>query len=260
MPGNASLAMIARAALVALVMVASPLPSAMAQTPDTPSSDASADKPAAAPDAGGGVYKPPLRGAPGGRVGGASRGAIKMIGALRCRRSELVAPLDHTGETASAAPTLYFFVSQPVALPTQLTISAPLRAAPILEATFPSPPARGLYALRLADYHVQLEPGIVYTWSVSAIVDTRSWSRNVVASATILRVASDPAVDAAARAAPPLQRTMLLGRTGLWYDAVAAAAEAQNLDRHATLDKLLTEVGLTEPASVDRAADALPAR
>ena len=225
---------------------------ALAQTADAQSDQPA---PAAAPD-GGASYKPPLRGAPGGRVGGASRGAGKLAATLPS--IELIAPLDHTGETVSATPTLYFYVSQPVALPTQFTISAPLRPAPVLEATFASPPARGLYPLRLADYHVQLEPGVVYTWSVSAIVDTKRWSRNVVASATILRVPTEAAAEAAMRAPGPSRAAALAG-AGLWYDAVAAAADSQNLDRHAALDRLLTEVGLTGPADADRALAAAPA-
>jgi hypothetical protein len=232
--------------LVAVIAtVLSGLP-ARAQAPDAP-----ADQPAAAPE-GGGVYKPPLRGAPGGRVGGASRGAIRS--AVPLPTIELIAPANHTGETSSATPVLYFYVSQPVALPTQFTISQPLVAKPVLEATFASPPARGLYALRLADYHVQLEPGIAYTWSVSAIVDPKTWSRNVVASATIERVTPEASLAGALNTAAPARRAALLAGAGLWYDAVAAAAEAENLDRHAALDELLTEVGLTEPANADRAA------
>jgi hypothetical protein len=233
------------------------LPAALAMllaAPLTPTADAQSDQPApaATPDSGA-SYKPPLRGAPGGRVGGASRGAGKLAATLPS--IELLAPLDHTGETASATPTLYFYVSQPVALPTQLTISAPRRPTPVLEATFASPPARGIYPLRLADYRVQLESGVVYTWSISAIVDTKRWSRNVVASATIRRVPPDAATDAAMRSAG-VNRAAVLAGTGLWYDAVAAAADSQNLDRHAALDRLLTEVGLTGPADADRALTA----
>ena len=229
-------------AVVAAMLAGLP---ARAQAPD-------ADQPAAASDSGGAVYKPPLRGAPGGRVGGASRGAIKS--AVPLPTIELIAPADHTGETASATPVLYFYVSQPVALPTQFTISQPLVAKPVLEATFASPPARGLYALRLADYHVQLQPGIVYTWSVSAIVDPKTWSRNVVASATIERVTPEANLAGTLNTAPSGRRVALLAGAGLWYDAVAAAAEAENLDRHAVLDELLTEVGLSEPAKADKAA------
>lgn len=214
-------------------------PAAPPQRPTTP--DAGAEI----------VYKPPLRGAPGGRVGGASRTAVRSAVALPT--IELVAPLDHSGQTTSPAPTLYFFVSQPVTWPVQFTISAPLRAAPILEVAIPSPPAPGLYALRLADYHARLEPGIVYTWSVSAIVDPQHWARNVVASATILRVLPDAALDSAATMAAPIRRAAYFAASGYWYDAVAAAADAQNFDRHVALDALLTDVGLTETASFDRA-------
>jgi hypothetical protein len=234
----------ARRAFLALAFALVTSPTAFAQAPD-----AQTEQPAAAPDAGA-VYKPPLRGAPGGRVGGASRG-IRLTKPLPA--IELIAPPDHTGETASATPVLYFFVAQPVTLPTQFTISAPLRAAPILETTIPSPTAPGLYRLGLADYHLRLEPGIVYTWSVSAIADPKNWSRNAVSSATIRRVAPDATLNGAVRAAPPERRASLLAGASLWYDAVAAAADAQNVDRHAALDELLTEIGLTGPASFDRA-------
>lgn len=229
--------------LVSLMIIGSAAFPALAQSPDGPPQQPTS--PGTSTEV---VYKPPLRGAPGGRVGGASRSAVRS--AVPLPTIELVAPLDHTGQTASPTPTLYFFVSQAVTLPTQLTISAPLRAAPVLEVTIPSPPARGLYALRPADYHVQLEPGIVYTWSVSAIVDPQHWSRNVVASATILRV--PPNAMPAAEAIAPLRRAAYLAASGYWYDAVDAAVEAQNLDRHTALDALLTEVGLTEPANFDR--------
>jgi hypothetical protein len=206
------------------------------------------EPPAATPPAGGALYKPPLRGAPGGRVGGASRGIGSAAPTI-----ELIAPRDHTGQTASATPVLYFFASQPVTAPTQLTISAPLQPAPILETKLASPPARGLHAVRLADYHVQLQPGIVYSWSISAITDPKDWSRNTVASATISRVVPDAQLDSAVRAAQPAGRAALLAGAGLWYDAIAVASETANVDRHAALDELLTEGGLAEPLSYDRA-------
>jgi hypothetical protein len=41
-----------------------------------------------------------------------------------------------------------------------------------------------------------------------------------------------------------------LAQAGLWYDAVAAAADISALDQHAALDTLMNEVGLTsEPAN-----------
>jgi hypothetical protein len=185
------------------------------------------------------AYKPPLRGAPGGRVGGASRGTVKPVTPLAT--IDLLAPDGHSGLTASATPTLYFYVSRRVNYPTRLTISAPRQPLPIIEANIPSPLAAGIYAVRLGDYRVRLEPGLVYTWSVSIILNPDTPSRDVVASASLLRVPPDLNFEAAVRAAPAPRRAALFADAGLWYDAVAAAAD---LDQHAALAELLSEVGL----------------
>ena len=190
------------------------------------------------------VYKPPLRGAPGGRVGGASRGTIKPITPLPV--IDLLAPADHAGLTASAAPTLYFRVSRRVNYPMRLTISAPWQPVPVIETNIPSPPAAGIYAVRLADHRVRLDTGIVYTWSISVILNPDVPSRNIVASASLLPVPPDPRLEDAVRADPPASRAALLASAGLWYDAVAAAA---GLDQQTALDALMSEVGLTRPAA-----------
>src|SRR5262249_37195953 len=135
-------------------------------------------------------YVPPSRGAPGGRlVGAASRGTsfpnpLPVI--------YPIAPDGHAGQTTSSSPTLYFFVSQPVTWPTQFTISAATRPNPIVEVDIPSPRAAGIYSVRTADYRIRLEPGVVYTWSVSAQLDPKSRSRDIVATASLLCTAPDP--------------------------------------------------------------------
>ena len=194
------------------------------------------------------VYKPPLRGAPGGRVGGASRGTVKLIVALPT--VDLIAPDGESGETTEAAPTLYYSVSGPVAFPMRLTISAPWQAAPLIETVIPSPQRAGIHRVRLARYGVRLDEGIVYTWSISAVVNPAEPSRDVVASASLLRVAADPATEAAARSASPGARAAVLAQAGLWYDAVAAAADAGSADRNRALGTLMHQVGLAVPAAL----------
>src|SRR5271170_4848345 len=88
------------------------------------------------------VYKPPPRGAPGGRVGGASRGTYKPTAPLPT--IEALAPQEQSGLSASATPNLYFYVSGPVSWPTQFTISAPMQPAPVIEAYIPAPSAAGV--------------------------------------------------------------------------------------------------------------------
>jgi hypothetical protein len=226
-----------RAALMAVILLLAPS-LAVGQNPR-------AVPPAAPPEAAAPpAYKPPLRGAPGGRVGGASRGTVKVTVPLPT--IDLLAPADHAGLTTSEAPTLYFDVSRHVSHPTRLTISAPRQPVPIIETTIPSPPAPGIYAVRLGDYHIRLAPGIVYTWSISVVLNPSVPSRNIVASASLLRVPADPRLDDAARAASPAQRVDVLAEAGLWYDAVASAA---GLGQQTALEALMGEVGLTRPAA-----------
>jgi hypothetical protein len=208
-------------------------------TTDKKDTDASKD---ASPDS---EYKPPPRGAPGGRVGGASRGTIKVTTTLP--KIELLAPDGHTGLTASATPTLYFMVSQPISWPIQFTISAPLQPKPIIEVNIPAPRDAGVYGLRLADYQVQLQAGVLYTWSVSVILNPGARSRDIVASASLLRPTVDPMLGPPGRGTPASGRAALLARAGLWYDAVAAAAEAAAAGQDATLRELIREVGLVDP-------------
>ncbi|HEV2302015.1 MAG TPA: DUF928 domain-containing protein [Stellaceae bacterium] len=194
------------------------------------------------------VYKPPLRGAPGGRVGGASRGTVKLVSALPT--ISLIAPDSEAGETTGRAPTLYYYVSGPAAFPFRLTISAPWQAAPVIETTIPSPHGAGIHRVRLDRYGVRLAPGILYTWSISAVVNPLAPSRDVVASASLLRVAADPATEEAARIASPERRAAVLAQAGLWYDAVAAAADAASGDQAQGLRALMQQVGLRVPAAL----------
>jgi hypothetical protein len=157
---------------------------------------------------------------------------------------DTLAPDGHAGQTTSAAPTLYFYVSRRVDYPTRLTISAPRRPTPIIEMNIPPPKTAGIYTIRLADHGVRLEPGIVYTWSISIILNPDAPSRDIVASASLERVPLDPNLDAAMRATPAPRRAALFADAGLWYDAVAAAA---NLDQHAELVALMSGVGLDRP-------------
>jgi hypothetical protein len=195
-------------------------------------------------------YKPPARGAPGGRVGGASRGTVKAT--MPLPTIELLAPDGNAGQTTSPTPILYFYVSQPITWRIQFTISAPLRPDPVIEVNIPAPHQAGVYAIRTADYHAQLQPGVLYTWSVSVILNPKAPSRDIVASASLLRTAPDPTLESALHGVPPSRRAALFAQAGFWYDAVAAAADMEAFDRHAALDALMSEVGLVEPARYDR--------
>jgi hypothetical protein len=130
---------------------------------------------------------------------------------------------------------LYFSISGAAPWPVQFTISAPMQPAPVVDVTIPSPSGAGLHAVSTGAYRVRLQPGTVYTWSVSVVLDPGAWSRNIVASATILY---DPAGAANAPGAAAL------AAAGVWYDAIAAAVEESHRGDSAVLAALMRQAGV----------------
>src|SRR5262249_20731030 len=129
------------------------------------------------------VYKPPLVGAPAGRVGGGRRsGSARDIFVL----SALV-PED-TGLTISEQPSLYWFISTATTLPVEVAISDPRATQLLVKTKLPSPAKPGIQRIRLADLGVRLEPGVAYRWSVSVIPDANRRSRDILAGGVIEQI------------------------------------------------------------------------
>jgi hypothetical protein len=171
------------------------------------------------------VYKPPLRGAPGGRVGGGTRGTgggrdVFVLSAL--------AP-DHMGLTASEQPTLYWFLSSPTTLPVEVTIIDPQGTSPLYENRLTSPIAAGVHKLDLKQLGVRLAAGIPYRWSVAVVPDAKRRSRDILAAATIERVENPESLRDKLAQARADQAATLYAEAGLWYDALNAITE--QLDR-----------------------------
>jgi hypothetical protein len=183
-------------------------------------------------------YKPPLRGAPATRVGGGTR----SIGA-QALTVNVLAP-NETGFTTRENPTVYWYVSEPLNTPVELTLTTtePLKDAvpTALELTLQPPFAKGLHALRLGDHGVTLKPGVEYQWFVAVVTNPAQRSNDVVAGGGIKRIAPAEAV-----------------LDGVWYDALdqlsqqinANPADARLRQQRAAL---LEQVGLREAAAFDR--------
>jgi hypothetical protein len=193
---------------------------------------------AAAPE-----YKPPMRGAPGGRVGGGTRGTGREAFIL-----SVLAP-NHTGLTISAQPVLYWFISSASSLPVELTVVDPQKSEPLLELQIKPPITQGVHRVRLADHGVRLEPGVTYQWYVAVIPDAGRRSKDILAGGSIERVAAPD--DLTARLAQTLKvdQPAVYAGASLWYDAVAALGdliEASPQDRalQERRSALLKQVGL----------------
>jgi len=165
------------------------------------------------------TYRPPLRGAPGGRVGGGTRGTGRETFVL-----SVLAP-DHTGLTVSEQPSLYWFISSPSTFPVEVTVVDPRATQPIFETRIPPPVQAGAHRIRLADHGVRLTPGIAYRWYVAVVPDSGRRSKDILAGGAMERVALPESLGAKLSQADKATVPFLYAEAGIWYDALAALSE-----------------------------------
>ena len=188
------------------------------------------------------VYNPPSRGAPGGRIGGGTRGGGNIF------VLSVLAP-DHSGFTTREQPSLYWFISKSTSLPVEVTVMDPQGIKPILETQLPPPTKAGIQRVRLADYNIHLAPGAAYRWFVAVVPDADRRSKDILAGGAIERVALQEDVKAKLAKASDKEVPSVYAQEGLWYDAlnsisdlIDAAPQNQELQNQRTA--LLKQVGL----------------
>ena len=198
------------------------------------------------------TYQPPLRGAPGGRIGGGTRGSGREVFVLT-----VLAP-DHTALTVSEQPSLYWYISSPTSLSIELTVMDLRTTQPVLETKLAGPVTPGVHRIRLADHGVRLEPGVPYRWFIAIVPDSNRRSRDILAGAAIERVAPPQGLPAKLAQARKEETASLYAEAGVWYDALASISEQiDSAPNDAVLRKqratLLAQVGLP-PVGEDGAA------
>ncbi len=196
------------------------------------------------------VYKPPLRGAPGGLVGGGTRGTGKEVFTL------YVLVPDHVGLTIQEQPALYWYLSKKIRYPVELTIIQDQAIFPLLEIRINPPDQPGVRRIRLADYGVRLSPGVQYQWFVSIIQDTDHRSKDIIAGGLIERIEPPEALRDKLSKADKAEATHIYAEAGLWYDALQAISDLIDISpNNSALRKqrasLLKQVGLTEIAEYE---------
>jgi len=210
---------------VALLILAGPLSFLVADAADAP------------------VYKPPTRGAPGGRVGGGTRGIQREVFVL-----SVLAP-DHSGFTTSEQPSLYWYISAPTSLPVEVTVMDPQGVQPILETRLSPAVKAGVQRIRLADYNVRLSPGAAYRWFVAVVPDADRRSKDILAGGAIERVETPDELKAKLIQTANKDMPSVYAEAGIWYDAlraisdlIEAAPQDQELQKQRAA--MLAQVGL----------------
>jgi hypothetical protein len=193
------------------------------------------------------VYKPPLRGAPGGRLGGGTRGTGRDTFVL-----SVLAP-DHSGLTRHEQPTLYWYISAATTLPIELTIMDPTAVQPLLEMRITPPITAGIHEIRLADHGIRLAPDAVYRWYVAVVPDSGRRSRDILAGGTIQRVEAPAELTAKLAERPADEAPFIYAEAGFWYDALAAMSalierSPENAELRERRAALVAQVGLPSVA------------
>lgn len=198
------------------------------------------------------TYKPPLRGAPSSRVGGGSRGGSSGD----APRIAVLAP-DHTGYTTEEQPSLYWYLSKPVATRLEITVTDDQSVQPLLEKKLETPARAGVQRLRLKDFGIRLKPGVEYRWFVGLVADPSQRSNDIISSATIERHEPTPALKEALAKSEPQAVPSVYAAEGYWYDAITSISDL--IDAHPKDQALrrqraalLEQVGLGEAARPDR--------
>lgn len=194
-------------------------------------------------------YRPPVDQATPRRVGGGVRGATPALPWIA-----VVAP-DHLARTRSAQPTLYWYLSDATTTRIEVALIVPGRAEPVLEALVSGSRA-GLQAFRPGDFGMRLEPDVQYEWSIAVVSDPAERSRDVFASAALVRVDDPP--ELRERLTNGGERASVLARAGLWYDAFDAlvsevASRPGEAELRERLIGLLESIGLSDVAARERA-------
>lgn len=190
------------------------------------------------------VYKPPQLGAPGGRVGGGTRGLGGDLLNLVA-----LAP-NHVGLATQAQPTFYWYLSGTTNLPLMFTLSDYRAVKPLVETQIKMPTQAGIYGISSKEYGIQLEPGTTYRWFVSIVPDQERRAKDLVAGAMIELTSPSETLNAKLReSADRVQAAYAYAEAGIWYDALMALSEAidgdpGNLDLQQKRLNLLKQVGI----------------
>ncbi len=195
-------------------------------------------------------YKPPLRGAPAGRVGGGTRGDT----ARESFSLQVLAP-DHVGSTIHNQPCFYWFISGATSYPVELTITERKGVKPLVQKLVKSPENSGIQSFCLADQGVQLRKNVQYKFFVALLTDTER-SKDILAGGIVEMI--DPPTELPAKLATADSSVvpLLYAEEGLWYDALEAISRLidlspKNVELHKQRALLLEQVGLADVAAFE---------
>jgi len=164
-------------------------------------------------------FTPPLRGAPGNRITGGTRGAGDEAPQIT-----LLAPRQ-TGSTIRESPTLHWYVSRPTDGPVIFIIEDGATGKTLCSQKIGPLEREGIYGVSLARIQVRLEPGKTYRWRVSRSGEPGKSSLHSGSQGFVQRVAPSSPLEKSLESEPPERAAHVYFAHGIWYDALASLQE-----------------------------------
>ena len=145
-----------------------------------------------------------------------------------------LAPYTHVGHSASINPTFTWYVSDREPYPIKFTLyelglsdNSQDKATKIYEVELKN--TSGIMTHSLPTKQANLTPGKTYLWRVTVVCNRAMPSENIMVSNRITIVETDPTITTQINAASDRsKRAKIYAQAGLWYDAIAEVATAQN--------------------------------
>lgn len=230
-----------------LIILATGLPSTVwgqsQNPPSLPSAGSSAITASASASPTPPVYRPPLRGMPFSREGGATRG----LDSKSIKITALVP--EHTALTTQSQPCLFYHLSQSVDAPVEVTIIDDNAVEPLWQTLIAPPVSAGIHNFCMKDGGYRLESGKVYKWFVAIVADPEHRSRDIVAGGAIERILVSESLEDRLKKATLPDQISIYADTGIWYDALSTIQqliESQPDSKQAMMmrTQFLNQVGL----------------
>ncbi len=197
------------------------------------------------------LYRPPRRGAPGGRVGGGTRGPQADL-------PEVLALVpDHLGLTSMEQPSFAWYISRPTSHPLEFTIIDENGVTPLIEKPLPSPTVPGVHLIELSQFDLKLEEGKTYQWFVALIPDPQHRSKDIIAGGIIEMDSAPPDLQQNIEKGDAIHATTLYAQAGFWYDAMTTIShhiqsDPTNAHLREIRAALLDQVQLSRVSQEDR--------
>lgn len=134
-----------------------------------------------------------------------------------------------------------------------MSLCLPQAIYPLLETRLSAPAQPGIRTIRLADYGVHLQQGLVYKWFIAIIPDPNRRSKDILAWGAVKYIEIPDELKAKLSLLDKAIASNIYAAAGIWYDAFAEiSALIDNSPHDVNLrkkrDALLEQIGLPQIA------------